>query len=425
MQVTTEQVDPCKVELNIEVEADKVARTIDEVYGEFSQTTSVPGFRKGKAPRRILERYVSPESVRRMAVDSMVAHAYVEALNETGIEPYAGPEVEIVQFDADKPFIFKVMVPLAPKIELGEYKGIEVKRPEVNITDEDVDAQLKYLQESNATARKVEDRGIQMGDVAVAEIASTVEGQDKGAPRRSLIEVGSNVPGFDEKVVGLKPGEQRSFPVEYPKDFPEEELAGKTVDFDVNVESIRERQIPELNDEFAKTMGQFETLADLREDIRTRLTASAEKAADREVERKIVDEVVARSKVDFPDVLVDHDVSHDLADMQNRLDRQGMTLEQYLGQIGKTEEQFVSELREQAVQGVRTGLVLGEISNAENVDVTDEEVDAEIERIAAESKATTESVETYIEARGGRPALKNSLLNRRILDFLKSVSSIK
>jgi len=425
MQVTTEQVDPCKVELNIEVEADKVARTIDEVYGEFSQTTSVPGFRKGKAPRRILERYVSPESVRRMAVDSMVAHAYVEALNETGIEPYAGPEVEIVQFDADKPFIFKVMVPLAPKIELGEYKGIEVKRPEVNITDEDVDAQLKYLQESNATARKVEDRGIQMGDVAVAEIASTVEGQDKGAPRRSLIEVGSNVPGFDEKVVGLKPGEQRSFPVEYPKDFPEEELAGKTVDFDVNVESIRERQIPELNDEFAKTMGQFETLADLREDIRTRLTASAEKAADREVERKIVDEVVARSKVDFPDVLVDHDVSHDLADMQNRLDRQGMTLEQYLGQIGKTEEEFASELREQAVQGVRAGLVLGEISNAENVDVTDEEVDAEIERIAAESKATTESVETYIEARGGRPALKNSLLNRRILDFLKSVSSIK
>jgi len=425
MQVTTEQVDPCKVELNIEVEADKVARTIDEVYGEFSQTTSVPGFRKGKAPRRILERYVSPESVRRMAVDSMVAHAYVEALNETGIEPYAGPEVEIVQFDADKPFIFKVMVPLAPKIELGEYKGIEVKRPEVNITDEDVDAQLKYLQESNATARKVEDRGIQMGDVAVAEIASTVEGQDKGAPRRSLIEVGSNVPGFDEKVVGLKPGEQRSFPVEYPKDFPEEELAGKTVDFDVNVESIRERQIPELNDEFAKTMGQFETLADLREDIRTRLTASAEKAADREVERKIVDEVVARSKVDFPDVLVDHDVSHDLADMQNRLDRQGMTLEQYLRQIGKTEEEFASELREQAVQGVRAGLVLGEISNAENVDVTDEEVDAEIERIAAESKATTESVETYIEARGGRPALKNSLLNRRILDFLKSVSSIK
>lgn len=425
MQVTVEQLDPCKVQINIEVEAEKVAETIIEVYGEFAKVTNVPGFRKGKAPRNILEHYVSPESLRREAIDHLVAPSYLEALKEKDIHPYADPEVEIIEFETDKPFTFKAIVPLPPKIELGEYKGIEVKRPKVKITDKDVEAQMKYLQESRATSTKVDDRGVQEGDVLVSEMASALEGQDKGEPKRSLIQLGSNVPGFDEQIMGMKPGERRTFAIKYPNDFPDKDTAGKKVEFDVALESIRERHIPELNDEFAKTMGGFETLDAMREDVKTRLIASAEESADKEVELAIIKEIIARSKVDFPDILVEHEIGHDIEELQQRLSRQGMNIQQYLQQTGKTQEEFLSELREAAAKRIQAGLILAEVSDAEKIDITDEEVDAEIERMATESKATKESVEAYIEARGGKPSLKNLMLNKKILDLLKSVSTIK
>ena len=424
MQVTAEHPNASEVELKIEVPAETVSETIDRVYDEFAKRTEVPGFRKGKAPRSMLERYVSPESVRRRAVDLMVPDAYQQAIEQEKIEPYADPDVEIVQFESEQPFIFKAKVPLPPKIELGEYKGIEVERPKVNITDEDVDAQLKYLQESRATSEKVEDRGIQNGDIAVAEIASAMEGEEPGEPRRSLIQVGQNIPGFDDEIIGLKPGEQRTFTIKYPDDFEQDELKGKNVTFLFKLDSLRERHIPELDDELAKALNQ-ENLEALKEDVRKHLIQSSEENADREVERKIVDEVVSRSTVSFPDVLVEHEMGHDLHDFQHRLERQNLTIEQYLKQTGKSQDEFIAEVREAAVDRLRNGLVLGEVAEAEKLDVSDEEVDAEIERIAAEEKATRETVEAALEARGGRSMLKNSLLQKKILDFLKSVSVIK
>jgi trigger factor len=424
MQVAVEQLDPCKLALTVELDAEKVAETIEKVFNEYGNRTTIPGFRKGKAPRQLIESRISPEYIREAAIDELVPDAYFQALKDKDIHPYASPEVEIVEFEPGKPFIFKAMVPLPPKVELGEYKGIKIERSKVKITDKDVKDQLKYLQESKATSKKVEDRGVQTGDILIASISSVVEGQEKTAPRRSLVEVGANVPEFDEKIIGLNPGEQRTFTVEYPKDHPEQEMAGKKVEFDVSAEDIREREIPELNDEFAKAMG-FETLAKLRQDVKARMTAAAEENADREVERKMVDEIVTRSKISCPDVLIEHEIGHDIEEIQARLEKQGLNLELYLKQIGKTQDEMISELREAATRRVHTGLVLGEVSEAEKMDIADEEVDAEIERMAAESKATKEAVDAYIEARGGRIALKNSMLNRKLLDFLKSVSTIK
>ena len=426
MQVNVEQLDPCKTELTIEVDTEKVAETIEEVYKEFSKYTSVPGFRKGKTPRNILERYVKPESVRREAIEHLVPPAYMEAIKEKDIHPYADPNVDVVQFEEDKPFIFKAVVPLPPVVELGEYKGIEVERPAVKVTKEDVENQLKYLQESRATSTKVEDRGVKKGDVVIADIASAVQGEDKGEPRRSLVEVGSNVADFDDNIIGLKPGERKNFTVEYPKDFSDENLAGKKVDFDLSVEAIRERHLPELNDEFAKAVdSSYESLAAMKEDIKKRLTEARETEADNEAENKIVDEIIARSKVCIPDILVEHEMGHDIEDIQARLSRQGATIEQYLQQAGKTQEEFLAELREIAAKRVRTGLALAEISDAEKLDVTDEDLNAEIDRMAEESKATRESVEAYIDTRGGRDALRNTMLNKKIADYIKSVSKIK
>lgn len=425
MQVTVEQQTPSQVELKVEVDAETVAKTIDQVYDEFSKRTNVPGFRKGKTPRKILERYVSPESVKRRAVELMVPTAFNEAIAEKDLKPYAEPDLQIVQFEAEQPFVFKATVPLPPKIEMGEYKGIEVERPKVEVTDQDIEAQLKLLQESRATSQKVEDRGIRMGDIVIAEITSQVEGREKSQARRSMIEIGTSIPAFDQNLLDLRPEERRTFDIEYPADHSEPDLAGKKVTFDVAVEAIRERLFPELNDEFAGQVGDFQTLDELREDIRARLIAAREQSADQEAERRVLEEIVARSKVDFPDVLVEHEVGHDLDEIQKRLEKENVSVGEYLRQIGKTREQFTADLREEAARRLKTGLVLGEIALIEKIDVIEEEVEAEIERRAAESKATREAVEAYIEARGGRASLRNTLLHRKIMDFLRSVSTIK
>ena len=426
MQVTSEQLNPCKVELKIEIEPEKVAQAYDRVYKAFAKVTKIPGFRPGKAPRAIVEKYVDESSVRREVADELISKAYPQAVSQEKLEPYAAPDVDVEELEEGKPAVFKAVVQLPPKVELGEYKGIEATKPKVEVTDEDVNAELEYMQNQRATAEKVEGRGVQENDIAIAEISSAPEGQEMSEPKRSLVQVGQNVPGFDEQIIGMMPDESKSFEVKYPDDYEDKELAGKNVKFDIKVESLRERKVPELNDEFAKSFGGgIETVDQLREDIKMHLQQAREDAAERDVERSIVDQIVEKSEVCVPDVLVDHEVGHDLQDMQQSLSRQNVTLSQYLQSVGKDQEEFLKELRESAEQRIKAGLVMGEISDKEGIDVTDEDVEAEIERMAEASGTTKEAVEAYIGTRGGRESLKNTMLNRKILDYLKSVSSIK
>jgi len=424
MQVTKEQLDPCKIQLTIEVDADQAMKAVDEVYREFSQSKAIPGFRKGKAPRAILERVVLPEAVKERAIEIMISPAYFDAIEQEKIEPYADPHVEIVKYESGEPFSFKAEIPLPPQVKLGEYKGIKVEKRKVDITDEDVDAQLKYLQESRATTEKVEGRGLQTTDVAIADISSAPVGEEMPAARRSFLQMGGNMPGFDENIIGMNPGERKVFELTYPEDFADKDVAGKKFSFDVAIETIRERKMPEIDDEFAKTVGDFETVDALKEDIRKHLLQSAEEAAEREVEHKIVDEIVFRSEIFFPDVMVNHEVHHDLEDLHARLERQGMTIEQYLKRIDKSQEDFIKEMREEAAKGIKNGLALGDVIEAEKLEVTDEDVDAEIAGIAEKSGADAASVEEYLKKQGGRPSLRSSMLNKKVFDFLKSVSEI-
>lgn len=425
MQVNVEHLDPCKVQFTIEVEPEQVAKAIEEVYSEYRDGMSVPGFRKGKTPRKILEKYVPEEKVKERAIELLISPAYFDAIKQEDIHPYADPEIEIVEFEPGKPFVFKADIPLPPQVKLGEYKGVEVERRQVEITDEDVDNQVKYLQESRATSTKVDDRGIQDGDIVVAEISSQLEGDEKAGPKRSMVRVGSNIPGFDEAIMGLKPGEMKAFTLQYPDDFEDKESAGKKAEFEFKVESIREKQIPELNEDFLKSVGDFESVDALRDDVRKKLTESSEQAADREVEHKIIDEIVKRSEVSFPEVMVDHEVHHELHDMQSRFEKQGMTIQGYLKQIGKSEEELIAEMKTEAEQRLKIGLVLGDFSEAEKIDVTEEDVEAEIDKLAEDSKTPKDSVIAFLDSRGGRANLKNNMLNKKIMDHLRSISVIK
>jgi len=425
MEVKVTQIDPCKTELNIEVEAEKIVQASEAVFQDYAKNAAIPGFRKGKAPRAIVERAIDPDAFKESVVDSVLGPAYYEAIEKEKIDPYSSPEIEIVQYELGQPFIFKAFVPLPPKVELGDYKGIEVERRKVEITDEDVEAQLKRLQESKATVEPVEDRGVGENDVVIANITSAPKGEALPEARRSLIRMGDNVPGFDESITGLKPGEQRSFEIVYSEDFNDKELAGKTYEFSVAVESLRERKVPALDDTFAKTMGDFENLDAMRADVRKYLEESANETADKEVEHKIIDEIVARSTVCFPDAMLNHEVHHDIEDLGRNLATHGLTIEQYLARTNKSQEDLIKEVKDEAEKRLQIGLVLGEVAEVEKLDVTDEEVDAEIDRIAESSKSTREAVEEFLKERGGKSSLKNSLLNKKITDLLLSVSVIK
>jgi trigger factor len=426
MQVTVEQQSPCEVELNVEVPADQVSSTRDKVYKEIGQHTTVPGFRRGKAPRAILERHVSAESVRRHLLDELLGDAYAEALEETKIEPFTDPEVEIVQLEQEQPFIFKAKVPLAPKIELGEYKGIEVERPAVLVTDEDVEAELKYLQETHASVKPIEDRPAQSDDILMADLKLAVEGEEPEEPGRMRIKVGSNAPEFDRNLIGLNVGDEKSFTVEYVPEDANENLAGKNVDYSVKVEKIYQVELPELDDEFAKSLGgNHETISALRDEIRQRLTETRNRTAGTEVENKIIEQIVSRSTVCFPDVMVKSRVAHELEHLREDLEKENRSFKQYLEQIGRTREEFMDELNQAISRRLTVGLVLGELAKAEKLEVTDEEVDARIESMVEESKATREAVEAYLEPRGGPDSLRDAMLDLKITEFIKSVSNIK
>jgi trigger factor len=426
MQVKVEQQGPCEVELNIEVPAEQVSTTRDKVFKEIGQYTTVPGFRRGKAPKVLLERHLSPESVRRHLLDELLPDAYAEALEEAKIEPYTDPEVEIVQLEKEQPFIFKAKVPLPPKIELGEYKGIEVERPEVTVTDEDIDSELEYLRQNHASIEPIEDRPVQSGDIVTADLGVVIEGEEPQEPGRARIRVGSNIPEFDDNIVGMNLGEERSFAIEYASDFADEDLAGKKVDYTVKIEKIYEVKLPELNDEFAQSLeGSIETLDALKENIRSRLTEARNRSADNEVENKIIEAIVSRSTVCFPDVILKSRVAHELEHLREDLEKENRSFKQYLEQVGRTREEFMDELNQAISRRVTVGLVLGELAAKENLEVADEEVDARIDTMVEESKTTREAVEAYLEPRGGRESLENALLDQKITDFIKSVSKIK
>jgi len=425
MQVKVEQQGPCEVELNVEVPVEQVNSTRDKVFKEIGEHTTVPGFRRGKAPRGMLERHLSPESVRRHLLDELLGDAYMAALEEAKIEPFSDPEVEIVQLEKEQPFIFKAKVPLPPKIELGEYKGIEVERPTVVVTDEDVEAELKYLRETRCSVEPVEDRPVESGDVASAELKATVEGEEPGEPSKVRIRVRANVPEFDENIIGMSLDEEKSFTVDYPSDTPDDTVAGKKVDYTVKVERIHKLKLPEVDDEFAQSLGDYKTVDDLKEEIRSRMTEARGTSADNEVENKIIEQIVARSTVSFPDVIVKSRVAHELEHLREDLEKENRSFKQYLEQIGKTREEFMDELTQGISRRVTVGLVLGELAKTESLAVTDEEVDARIDSMVEESKTTREAVEAYLEPRGGRESLANALLDEKITDFIKSVSKIK
>ena len=421
MKVSAEPVENSQVTLNIEMEPVEIEKYIEGAYNRLVRKVSVPGFRKGKAPRDVLERHIGKDALFQEALEDLIPETYKEALEEQKIEPIAQPQFEMIQTE---PLIFKAVVPLKPTIKLGDYTGIRVESKPVEVKKEDIETTIEQLRNQQAILSPV-DRPVQFDDIVTIDIEGEKEGESFPIRKDVVYEVTKEarlpLPGFAEKLEGMGKGEEKSFVLYYPPDYEMKELAGKDHAFKVTVTEIKEKKLPEVDDELAKTLGK-EDLASLREQIASNLKAGAEERARLEMEQKAVDAAVELCEVEYPPALADREIDRLLSE-EARQFTEGITgLENYLKTINKTMDDHKEELRPMAVRRVVRSLVLGKIAEDEKIEVDDSEIDAEIERMLKDADKEAEEMRKFFSLPQARESLKQFLVGRKTIERLVQIA---
>ena len=421
MNVTATPAAKSSVLLEVEVPQERLARAVDDAVRALSRRTRVAGFRPGKAPRPVLERVLGPGAVLDEAVDHLMQTAYREALVEKDILPLTNAEVEVVQAEEGKPLIFKATVQVRPQVELGDYRNFNF-RPEIEAIDEPkVDKVIDELRDQNATLAPVEDRPAKKGDYAVIRYEGTREGVpfEGGAAERMPLIIGEDrlIPGFEDNLVGLTVGDTKGFDITFPADYMEAELAGKEVHFEVEVRELREKIMPDLDDEFARSMGDFSDLDNLRTEVKARLERNALDKARHEFADRIIEYAVANATLDLPDILIDQEVEVMHDEFRASLARQGITEEAYLKVTNKTEADLHADLRPDAENRVKVLLVLSRIAETESIVISESDVDAEVERGRRRYTGDAKLLR-YFESERGRNFIRSTLRRSRVVEEL-------
>ena len=421
MKVSAEPVQNCQVTLNIEVEPAEIEKYMEKAYNRLVKRVSVPGFRKGKAPRDVLERQIGKDAMFKEALEDLIPETYKEALEEQKIEPIAMPQFELIQTE---PLLFKAVVPLKPTIKLGDYTEIRVESKPVEVKEEDIEVTIEQLRNQQAVLSPV-DRPVQFDDVVTIDIEGEKEGESFPIRKDVVYEVTREaklpLPGFAEKLEGMSKGEEKSFVLSYPPDYEMQELAGKDHAFKVTVTEIKEKKLPEIDDELAKTLGK-EDLASLREQIASTLKAGAEERARLELEQKAVDAAVELSEVEYPSALADIEIDRLLSE-EARQFTEGITgLENYLRTINKTMDDHKAELRPMADRRVIRSLVLGKIAEDEKIAVEESEIDAEIERMLKDADKEAEEMRKFFSLPQARESLRQFLIGRKTIERLVQIA---
>jgi trigger factor len=421
MQITTSPAPKSTILVEVEVPAERLAQAVGEATRALSRRTKVPGFRPGKAPRGVLEAVLGHGAVLEEAVDRLVQSSYRDALIEKEILPLTNADVEIVQAEEGKPLIFKATVPIRPEVTLGDYTSFNF-RPEIETTDEPkVEKVIEELRDQNASLSPVEDRGAKQGDYAVIKYEGTRDGVpfEGGASERMPLIIGEDrlIPGFEDELVGLTVGDTKGFDITFPADYGEESLAGQQAHFEVEVRELREKILPDPDDDFARSMGDFTDLANLREEVTKRLERNALDKARHTFSDRIIEYAIANATIDLPDVLVEQEVEVMHDEFRSALARQGISDEAYAKVSGKTHEELHADFRPDAEKRVKVLLVLSKIAEVENLTIGDADVDAEIakgkERYAGDQKLTK-----YFESERGRNYIRSTLRRSRVVEKL-------
>ncbi|TMU85737.1 trigger factor [Bacillus sp. BHET2] len=406
--------------LTIEVEAAKVNEGLDAAFKKVVKQVNVPGFRKGKMPRGMFEKRFGVESLYQDALDFILPEAYAKAIEETGIDPIDRPEIDVEQMEQGKDLVFTAKVQVKPEVKLGEYKGLEVEKVETEVTAEDVEAELTSLQEKQAELAVKEEGKAEEGNTVTMDFEGFVDGEafEGGQAENYSLELGSGqfIPGFEEQLVGVTTGEEKEVEVSFPEEYHAAELAGKPATFKVKVHEIKAKELPALDDEFAKDADEeVETLAELKEKIENRLQESKKNEAETAVRETLVNKASDNAEVEIPEVMVKAEVDRMMQEFEQRLQMQGMNLELYFQFSGQTEEDLRAQMTEDAGKRVRTNLTLEAIAAAENLEVTDEEAEEEVNKMAEQYNMSADNIK---QALGGLDTLKADLKVRKAVEFL-------
>ncbi|WP_419956007.1 trigger factor [Neobacillus niacini] len=406
--------------LTVEVSAEKVNEGLTAAFNKVVKTVNVPGFRKGKMPRQMFEKRFGVESLYQDALDILLPEAYGNAIDEAGIEPIDRPDIDIEQMEKGKELIFKATVQVKPEVTLGEYKGLEVEEFDTTVTDEDVAKELETLQNRQAELVVKEEGTAELGDTVVLDFEGFVDGEafEGGKAENHSLELGSGsfIPGFEEQLVGVATGESKDVEVSFPEEYHAAELAGKPAVFKVTVHEIKGKELPALDDEFAKDVDdEVETLDALKEKIKTRLEDSKKHEAEHHLRDSLVEKAAENAQVEIPEVMVTNEVNRMLQEFEQRLQMQGMNLELYFQFSGQDENALREQMKEEAVNRVRVALTLEAIVKAENIEVTDEDVNAELEKMAGMYNMTVDNIKAAL---GGVDGIKGDLQKQKAVEFL-------
>ena len=382
MAVKNEQIEKNLVKLTFEVSAEDFDKAINQVYKKNVKKFNVPGYRKGKAPRKIIEKNYTEAVFYDEAINSVLPQAYDEALKESGVESVARPEIDVEEIKKGEPVVFTALVTTKPEVKLGDYKGIEVEKIDHTVTDEDVDKDIEATQKKNARLITVDDRAIENGDIAVIDFEGFVDDVafEGGKGEDYELEIGSGtfIPGFEDQLVGAETDADVDVKVTFPEEYHAENLAGKDAVFKVKVKEIKKRELPELDDDFASEVSEFDTMDEFRADVRKKLEEAAENKAKVETENAVIDKVIENAEFDLPDAMVETQIDNSVRDFAQRLSYQGMNLDMYMQYTGMTMDALRAQFAEQAKKQLSGSLVLEAIQKAEGIEAGPEEVELEL-----------------------------------------------
>lgn len=420
MSIKIEKTDKTnEVKLTFTVEAEKFDEGIKKVYAKTAKYFNIPGFRKGKAPMSLIEKTYGPSIFYEDTFNEIVPEIYDNELKENNIDAVSRPEIKIDQMEKGKDLIFTATVQTKPEVKLGKYKGIEIEKGSITVSASDVKSELEKMAEKNARMISIEDRAVKSKDVAIIDFEGFVDGVafEGGKAENHELEIGSNtfIPGFEDQVIGMKIDEEKDINVKFPEEYFSKELAGKDATFKVKLHGINSKELPKIDDDFAKDVSEFDTLKDLKASIKEKLTDEKKNQVKYALEDAAIKEVCKNTEIDIPSGMIEAEIENILKDIDGKLSYQGLNLQQYLKMINKSEEDMKKEYENQAKESVKTRLILEAIVKAEKIEASDEEISAKIKEMAAnygkkeEELLNNENLKEY---------LKNSITTEKAIQFI-------
>ena len=400
MSLQVETMEKNMAKLTIEVSAEDLDKAMEKAYQKQKNRITIPGFRKGKAPRKMIERMYGKGVFMEDAVNALVPEHYSKALEECDLEIVSQPEFSVTQMEPGKALIFTADVATKPEVTLGEYKGVEVPKADIAVTDEEVDAEVKKEQEKNSRTITVEDRAAAKDDIVTIDFEGFVDGDafEGGKGTDYPLTLGSNtfIPGFEDQLIGANTGDHVEVNVTFPEEYQAKELAGKAAVFQCDVKKIEAKELPELDDDFAKDVSEFDTLAEYRENVKKTLTEKKEKEAETAKENAAIDKAIENAQMDIPELMIQTQCRQMMDDFGRRMQSQGLSMEQYFQFTGMTADKMMEDMKPQALKRIQTRLVLEKIAEVEDIQITEEETDAEIAKMAEAYKMEADKIKEIL-----------------------------